>query len=1019
MAIKNASPTIADVLRTPDRFLRSTNLEKDFSDPRALESYALTPFLADAFRKIVECAGPGSGRRAWRITGDYGVGKSSFALLVAQHLAQIKSGQLASLVKEFGGEKLPKTPRMIAVLVTGERGGMVSAIARSVGVAFGNPSHPGRRSKLENSVIDLAAKVAKSGSARGLSELLDSLATLAAQDGSGILLIIDEMGKFLEHAANQPEREDIFVLQTLAERAARSGPIPFLLLGLLHQGFHEYAVRLPFAQRHEWEKVAGRFEELVFDQPLAHTAALVSHALGVKTDALPKAVLSQAKHLVQSAADCGWLGRIRVQQAAALYPLHPMVLPVLVRFFARFGQHERSLFGFLLSNEPFGLRSFSQRPLQPGTWYKLSDFFDYVRAVFGHRLAGESYRSSWLRLIELVDRVQGLSPLELEVVKTVAILNLLDADDLLATEAVLSAAVLDHSGPELQRVLKELGKRGVLFLRGQAGGYRLWSASSANLEAALREAFEVMGEPAGLVEQLALHLDRRPIAARRHYLTTGTLRYFDLKYCPVASLAEEIDQPCSADGTVLVALPQTEAERKTAVESGERLRRKDAILIVPDVLSGLGPDLREILAWQFVIDNTVELADDPFALAEADRQLKRAADTLSTNLEAAIGLRTALASSARLYRGGSLVPVGSDRRLASVLSAICDETYTQAPFIANELLNRNALSSAAAAARMRLIEGMFSHPDESGLGIPEGKSPPEKSMYLSVLAKGNIHRKVKDRYFVDEPPKDDDPLRLRPALAQIMAVLEAAKGARVGVDHLMETLRHEPFGVRDGVAPLLLAVVISTRAHEIAVYENGTFLHKFGQADFLRLTKQPSAFECQLCRVVGVRAEVFRRLFDCFADSKDPGRNSDLLDVVTPLCRFAAQLPEFTRRTTQINPVAAAVRDALLTGRDPTGLLFSELPTACGVGPFAIDSRKDSKKNRGIRLGPARRHRDPSGYLSGVARTDHVRCRSVPCRRRRNGRSCQDRRACGDGVAISEGAANPGFLASASGSRTI
>ena len=72
------------------------------------------------------------------------------------------------------------------------------------------------------------------------------------------------------------EHEDVFALQRVAEMAAGSGDRPFILLGMLHQGFHAYAERLPSAVRHEWEKVAGRFDEIVFDQPLAHTAALVA-----------------------------------------------------------------------------------------------------------------------------------------------------------------------------------------------------------------------------------------------------------------------------------------------------------------------------------------------------------------------------------------------------------------------------------------------------------------------------------------------------------------------------------------------------------------------------------------------------------------------------------------------------------------------------------------------------------------------------------------------------------------------
>ncbi len=331
-------------------------------------------------------------------------------------------------------------------------------------------------------------------------------------------------------------------------------------------------------------------------------------------------------------------------------------------------------------------------------------------------------------------------------------------------------------------------------------------------------------------------------------------------------------------------------------------------------------------------------------LTVAERQVRNSSNRLAANLEAAIGLRSVLASEAKLWRAGDPVDVSRGRQLAGVISLVCDDLYTKAPIVMNELLNRNALSTAAAAARMRLIEGIFLFADRRMLGIDEDRAPPEKSMYLSVLSTGHIHREEKGRFFIDEPPDDRDPLRLRPAISKIMNVLESAKGGRIGVDRLFAELRAQPFGVRDGVSPLLLAIVLSTRSHEIAVYENGTFLHKFGPSDFLRLTKQPEAFECQLCRVVGVRAEVFRRLLDCFSASKPQSRNSDLLDVVGPLCTFAAQLPDFTRRSSQIDGVAIKVRDCLLTGQDPSRLIFHQLPEACGIKPFDPDGKRDTKE---------------------------------------------------------------------------
>ncbi len=576
---------IREIFRTPRRFLRSTNLERDFNDPRALESYALTPFVVDAFDRIATGASEGSGRRAWRITGDYGVGKSSFALFLARYLSDPKSRAIANILKRSGASKSKGLRSFIPILVTGDREGLAGSIARGVRTAFSTLGR-GRPSKALGNLLSTSEKASKSGTLASLASVLDMAIAIADQRGSGILLILDEMGKFLEHAANHPETEDVFLLQVLAERAVRSGASPFMIMGLLHQSFQAYAERLPFAQKHEWEKIAGRFEEVVFDQPLVHTATLVAHALGIDVPALPRSVMRAARHALSASKDAGWLGRTFVDDGVSLYPLHPMVLPVLVRFFARFGQHERSLFSFLLSNEPFGLQAVADMPLSPDNWYRLHHFFDYVRAVFGHRLSGESYRSSWLRLIEIVNRVHDLPAQEMAAVKTIAVLNLLDTEDLAASnEAVAASLGLDrrHSSS----MLKGLVDRGLLFQRGQSGEYRLWGASSVNLRAAFQEAIASIGERGEFAAAVAPYLDKRPIAARRHYLTTGTLRYFDVRYTGAASVEAVSAQRPDADGSIVVVLAENEGERSLANIAAQRSSRPDVIVLVSDVLSGL------------------------------------------------------------------------------------------------------------------------------------------------------------------------------------------------------------------------------------------------------------------------------------------------------------------------------------------------------------------------------------------------------------------------------------------------
>ena len=57
---------------------------------------------------------------------------------------------------------------------------------------------------------------------------------------SGVLLILDELGKLLEHAV--ADANDIHLLQDLAERSARSEG-RLVVIGILHQAFDQYAAR--------------------------------------------------------------------------------------------------------------------------------------------------------------------------------------------------------------------------------------------------------------------------------------------------------------------------------------------------------------------------------------------------------------------------------------------------------------------------------------------------------------------------------------------------------------------------------------------------------------------------------------------------------------------------------------------------------------------------------------------------------------------------------------------------------
>lgn len=943
------APTeIASLFHVPQRFLRSAQLERDFYDPHALDGYIVTPAMSEGFHRIAAGLRPGSGQRAWRVTGDYGVGKSSFALVLAHLLRHPGSPAVARLAETADwprGEEAP--PILWPVLITGAQEGLIRAVARGIGETLQRTPGASRKKALV-ALASEAARVAASGGLRDLEALVETLRAYAAAEQAGVLLVIDELGKLLEYAAGQPEPEDVFVLQRLAEMAARSGDTPFVFIGMLHQAFGAYASRLPTSVRLEWEKIAGRFEEIPFDQPLMHTAALVAGALGVRAEALPRTILEAARDASDATARIGWLGGgvsgAAVLNASAFYPLHPTLLPPLVRFFARFGQHERSLFGFLLSQEPNGLQVFASRPVDAGDWYGLPEFYDYVRANYGHRLAGDSYQNHWLRIAAVVSQTDGLSELELRVLKTIAVLNLLDAEDLLPTDTAIAAALTPARAKAVQAAVQTLVDRGVLHRRGAKGGYRLWPNTSVNLHAVMSRAVRALDALDGVSAHLPPYLDQEPLLARRHYIERGTLRYFEVRYALADALAETVQKPTSADGLVVVALSDTDAERARALEAAAKAPFSQLPAVIVGVgrpLAGLQAELLDLKRWTWISDHTPELAHDPFAAEEVARQIAGARRLLSQKLAERAGLKTA-GEAMIWFREGRPQPFAQG--LTAGLSQVCDELYDRAPQVLNELINRNVLSSAAAAARGRLIDGLFKAVEKPALGIDQTKAPPERSMYLSVLKAGGLHVQGQgDGWRLVLPKAAADRLNLRPVLDEIARLIDRGRGRRVPVTEIFAHIRRAPYGVRDGLAPLLLAIVLRLRGHGYAVYEAGTFVPSLGPAEFLRLIKGPAAFEIQYCQIEGVRADVFERLAETFA-SGVKGRQADLLDVVTPLCQFAAGLPEYTQKAGALTPAAAAVRDALMSAREPAPLLFEQLPVACGFPAFDPDQPADARK---------------------------------------------------------------------------
>jgi len=936
--------------RYSQRFLRSTDVERDWYDPSALENYTFTKTAEEALFRLSLGLQNSSSLRSWRITGDYGSGKSSFALLVAnifsKRASKIPQELKISLSESFPGLFKGRQSKLTPLLVTGSREHLGKVILRRL---LETLTETGVHGNFLRKLEDLLNSSSNPDDESVLFWLKKSHEYLVSNNESnGILLMIDEAGKFLEYAASTTDSRDIYLLQRIAEFASRTKASPFYIVVILHQGIASYSDNLSKNEQKEWEKIAGRFEEIVWHYPVEQSTVLIGSALSSASQ-IPKQTNLKAVSDMKAIIKAGWFGIAANKNALnslseEVYPLHPTVIPVLIKLFSMFGQNERSLYSFLLGDEPFGLQDFLSK--EKRSFFRLHNLYDYAKNTFGNRLGTYSYH--WKAINATVSINFSLeNDVSNHLLKSIGIINLINSDDIVASEEIVKIAVEGVSDATIKKLLE----KNIIHYRGVAGGYCVWPNTSVNIDSIYTEAKKVLGNSTSLKDFIKNRIDQRPVVARRHYIETGTLRYFEIKYIPFNELGIDIQKGEDADGEIIVVICESKAEVEKALPIAKKHSDKsNRVIVVPPPFTEILVLVDEVKRWEWIEKYTPELRHDLYAREEVARRLSVSNLELQGVLQSAIGLTSLeINKDLKWFYQGKLVPnLRSGKQVMAYLADIFDSLYHRAPKINNELINRRFLSGAGALARLKLISLILEHSDKPLLGMDESSHPPEMSMYLSVLKQAGLHQKstLGDFWEIVLPNEDldDRNLRVLPVMRYIHELLSGRVDKRVPVLDLFAYLKQPPYGVREGLIPLFLSLFSVIHEQELAFYEDGTFFSRLTSSNFHRLIKAPETFDIQYYPINSVRSSLFSMLLDGLGLSDAKQSKAQILDVVKSLFGFMGGLPEYVMQTNSLSPSTLEVRRVLQQAKDPIQLLFNDLPIACGFDSIKAE-HNDSSEN--------------------------------------------------------------------------
>jgi hypothetical protein len=798
---------LADAVTVARRFQRSVRVDTDLGVPAALHGFVCQgsgrAALKTMARLIVD-----AGQRAFTWTGPYGSGKSSLAIALAAAVGA--DPDLRKVARDLLGESgaaidqafAAGESRWLVVPVVGRRADPIDDLGNSLARALGKRRKTG-----------IAAKDDKSG--RALIARLQAEA--AARDGGGVLVLIDEMGKYLEAAAG--EGSDIQFFQELGEAAGRSDG-RLVVIGILHQAFDQYATRLSRETRDEWAKVQGRFIDIPIVSAIDEIIDLLGRA--IETD-LPHPDSRAIAEQVAAAIGRRHPGSPRdlAERLDAAWPLHPVVAALLGPVSRRrFGQNERSTFGLLGSSEPEGFQEFLRRtPANQLASYNPAQLWDYLRLNMEPAILASPDGHRWAQGIEAVERCEARgTPLHIRLAKAIAVTDLFrNGTGIVAEREIVRASVADVDEYLVDRALLDLEEWSVVIFRKHIEAWALYAGSDFDIEAAVEAA--KAAAPDLNLQRLAMLAGLQPLLAKQHYTRTGALRWFDTELVPVAGLRDRIRGLAvreGAAGVLLLAIPTVSDTRNKMLAvcrtaSALDCRHTFAIGFPwnAHVVRDLGA---ELIALETVRATRPELEGDSVARREIGARISAIAGQLEEELRAAF-------AGATWYVRGQSDRDSGPRALARLVSRLADETFPQTPIIHSELVNRERPSGNSQAAVRQLLHAMVTSADRPYLGI-EG-FPAERGLYSTVLEVSGLHRRQGQGYGFYAPAEPAG-ASFMPLWQKAGEVLAAGDGI-VPMSELYKAWAAPPFGVRKGVLPILALAFALAQRSTVAVYAQDVF----------------------------------------------------------------------------------------------------------------------------------------------------------------------------------------------------
>jgi hypothetical protein len=949
-------------------FNRSANIVRDTSLGVEKPLYSFSSSSTELIDIVLDAATLSNSDKAISIVGPYGSGKSMFGVLLSE-LARdpesdwVKSALagLNSIAPEIGSKMATAVnARAVAykiIPIIGSRGSISVALINALSDLCESEDIGWIAPDFARRVSD-QAELVKSGihDPSEIAKLFAETAKQATTAGNkGLIVLIDEFGQFLEHAASVESTDNLLLVQQLAEESSRAKDGSLLLLTFLHQSVAHYSRSGNSAQFTEWQKVQGRFREVAFNEDPENQYELIHGAVSTLENSF--AIKKWAKRVQKQAKNVelfsnGPAGEFWHDSISRFAPLHPSTVFALPRLSAIVGQNQRTLFGFTDSSDPRGLRGIiSSSDFVPGvnssiTVERLFDFF--LRPASPVSIPDDARR----RVAEAnaaLDRLGDRPTLESRIIKTLTVLSVVQPGTRLVTNRATLAFSLDiqDSSKDLENALEQLISRKLIVFRKFSSEYKLWQGTDFDVDHAVRQIHDDLLHEESINTLLNPDLRPKIVSARRHAFTTGTARTFGWVVASSDEVSNKgysvpVAEGSADDGLAVLIFTENQYQISNAQNWAKNQTGKNLFVLISTKPSDLAVQIKTLAAAQKAESVHPVIGEDHVAKAEISARIDYHSDRVSELFDQLFFDHESL----RVFWAGERRSDWDRLPFSEIASQISDQVYNQAPIIRNELVNRTDISPTGFAAVKKAIDTVLKGTNEPRGGF-EGHGA-EVSIFRSLFEDTGLFRKSGPqlRLMKNPPQEKNDNLRLKPMWDHIAKWSEdrdnSPSGSPAPFVRLLNELMAPPFGIKRGLALILIWSFVMARREEIALYDNGTYATDWDIEDFDRYMKHPEFYSLQWFSSQGNIAKAFAEMSNAIKE-RDGELGSEtsisLAGLLGKLYAWYRRLPPYTTSTNTVSDNAIRFRRAVASAIDPVDLVFNRIPEAMGFSQVSDRKR--------------------------------------------------------------------------------